>query len=295
MTKYWMALSSVAGVGSKTVQMLVSRFGSPKEVFSAPVTEIARMPRLDLPLAREILDAGKRLAEFERFIAWRLESGIQVLCPDSHEYPDLLKITADFPPILYKSGAHLPKTEPTVAIVGTRSPTFRGLVAAEKMAEWLVRRGVTVISGLARGVDTAAHRGALKGGGKTVAVLGSGLKVVYPRENYQLANDICVSGAIISECHPNEGVSGRRLIQRNRIISGLSLGLILVEPERGSLNAARWALRENRRIFLYGSDSDALPPPLSEAVSIIYEIDGLDTVMDRLYMTEKMDDQMDLL
>lgn len=295
MTKYWMALSSVAGVGSKTVQMLVSRFGSPKAVFSAPVVEIARMPRLDLLLAREILDAGKRLAEFERTIAWRSESGIQILCPDSHEYPDLLKITADFPPILYKSGGSLPKTEPTVAIVGTRFPTFSGLVAAEKMAEWLVRRGVVVISGLARGVDTAAHRGALKGGGKTIAVLGSGLKMVYPHENYQLADDIRISGAIISECHPNEVVSAQRLIQRNRIISGLSLGVILVEPKRGSLNAARRALRENRHIFLYGSDSSILSPPLSQAVSIIHGIDGLDAVMDRLYITENMGDQMYLL
>jgi len=295
MTKHWMALSSVTGVGSKTVQMLVSRFGSPEAALAAPVAEIARISRLDLLLAREIVDAGKRLAEFERLIAWRSEAGIQVLCPDSHEYPDLLKITEDFPPILYKSGASLPKTEPTVAIVGTRFPTSSGVEAAGKMAEWLVSRGVTVISGLARGIDTAAHKGALKGSGRTVAVLGSGLKMVYPRENCQLADDIRISGAIISECHPNEVVSGQRLIQRNRIISGLSLSVILVEPKRGSLDAARRALRQNRRIFLYGSDSSALPPPLSEAVSVIYEIDGLDAVMDRLSVTENTGEQMHLL
>lgn len=295
MTEYWMALSSVNGIGPKTVRMLVSRFGSPAAVFSAPVVEIARMPRLDLPLAREIIGARKRLAEFERLIAWMSETGIQVLCPDSCEYPNLLKTTEDFPPVLYKSGARLTGDGPTVAIVGTRSPTSNGAEAAEKMAEWLAGRGVVVVSGLARGIDTAAHKGALKGGGRTVAVLGSGLKMVYPRENRQLVEDIRVNGAIISECHPNEVVSGQRLIQRNRIISGLSSGVILVEPRRGALNTAERALSQNRRIFLYDSDNSELPGALSEAASVIYEIDQLDAVMDRLHGTENRSGQMRLL
>ena len=295
MIKHWMALSSVGGVGPKTVQMLVSRFGSPEAVLSAPVVEIARMPRLDLLLAREIVSAGERLTEFERLITRMSETGIHVLCPDSCEYPDLLKLTADFPPILYRSGARLPAAGLTVAIVGTRSPTSGGAEAAEKMAEWLANRGVIVVSGLARGIDTAAHRGALKGSGRTVAVLGSGVRMVYPRENLQLADDIRVNGAIISECHPNEVVSGRRLIQRNRITSGLSLGVILVEPRQGALNTAKRALRQNRRIFLYDSDDSALPTWLSETASVIHGIDDLDAVVDCLYPAEKKGDQMRLL
>ena len=159
----------------------------------------------------------------------------------------------------------------------------------------MASRGVVVVSGLARGIDTAAHRGALKGNGRTVAVLGSGLRMVYPRENRQLVDDICINGTIISECHPNEVVSGQRLIQRNRIISGLSSGVILVEPRRGALNAAKWALKQDRRIFLYNPDDSVLPPLLSETASAIHGIDELDAVIDRLHTAEKKGSQMRLL
>jgi DNA processing protein len=157
MTKYWMALSSVRGVGPKTARVLVSRFGSPERVLSAPVIEIARMLQSDLRLAREIVGLKRKLVGFEKLIAQMSKVGIDVLCPDSGEYPRLLKLTEDFPPILYKRGMELPKDEATVAIVGTRFPTPTGAEAAERMAEGLAERGFVVVSGLARGVDTAAH------------------------------------------------------------------------------------------------------------------------------------------
>jgi hypothetical protein len=120
--------------------------------------------------------------------------------------------------------------------------------------------------------------------------------MVYPRENFQLANDICVNGAILSECHPNEVVSGQRLIQRNRMISGLSLGAILVEPKKGALNTAEWALRQNRYVFLYHpGSSSVLPRSLSEAVFPIYGVDELDAVADRLRTAGDEGGQMRLL
>ena len=124
--------------------------------------------------------------------------------------------------------------------------------------------------------------------------------MVYPRENYQLARDICVKGALLSECHPNEVVSGQRLIQRNRIISGLSLGMILVEPGNGAINAANWALKQGRDVFIYEPCSEiALPQPLSEIISPIIspinKIDELYAVVDQLKMPKSGDNQMCLL
>lgn len=296
MTKYWMALSSVRGVGPKTVRALVGRFGSPERVLSAPVIEIARMPRSNPQLAREIVGAKGKLAGLEKFIAQMSKVGIDILCPDSSEYPRLLKLTDDLPPVLYKRGVGLPNDEATVAIAGTRFPTSSGAEVAGRMAEGLADRGFAIVSGLARGIDTAAHRGALKAGGRTLAVLGSGLRMVYPRENCQLANDICVNGAILSECHPSEVVSGQRLMQRNRIISGLSLGVILVEPKSGALNTAERALRQNRCIFVYDPEGGSvLPRWLSEAAFPIHRMDELDAVADRLRTAENGGGQMHLL
>ena len=296
MTKYWMALNSIRGVGPKTVHRLVSRFGSPEEVLSASPFEIARMLRLDLRLANEIVGVKGRLPDFENFIAHTSAANIKVLCPDSPEYPPLLKLIGDFPPILYRKGAELAKDETSVAIVGTRSPSPGGARAAETMAKWLAGRNIVVVSGLAKGIDTAAHSGALKAGGKTLAVIGAGLKMIYPRRNYQLARDICIKGAVLSECHPNEVVSGQRLIQRNRMISGLSLGVILVEPGNGAINAANWALKQGRDIFIYSPRGEvALPQPLAKAVSCINGIDDLCAVVDGLQMPKNRNDQMYLL
>lgn len=251
MAKYWMALSSVRNIGAKTVHMLVERFGSPENVLSAEAHEIARLTRLNLELAHKIVRVRKDLAKFEKLISAMSKRGIDTLCPNDCEYPHLLKLIDCHPPILYRKGVALSKEEPTVAIVGTRFPTTGGIESAEKIASILAGRGFVVVSGLAKGIDTMAHRGALKAGGRTLAILGSGLNMIYPRENRRLADSIYSSGAVFSECHPNELVSKRRLIQRNRIISGVSLGVILIEPEKGALNTAFWASKQRRRIFIY--------------------------------------------
>jgi len=250
-TKYWLAISSVNNIGIKTIQMLIRRFGSLESVFSASVIEIAELPRLNLSLAYEIIKAGEDLAKFEKFIQQMIKFGIQVICPDSPEYPKLLKFIKNYPAIIYKKGRSAFNDGMTVAIVGNRFPSEKGAKVAEKLAYELAKRGITIVSGLAIGIDTSAHIGALKGKGKTIAVLGSGLRNIYPKENRKLAQIIYKEGIVTSECLPNQTVSKGMLIQRNRITSGFSLCVILIEPERGSLNTACWALKQNRHIFLY--------------------------------------------
>jgi DNA processing protein len=247
-TKYWFALSRIRNLGAKTAQFLVSNFGSVEAVFSASFVELAGLRGLGSELAQEIVNAGENLAEDEEFIRKTTNSGIDILCPDNIEYPYLLNLIRDPPPILYKKGT-LPKADDkTIAVVGTRFPTNEGLMIAEEIAERLARKNVIVVSGLAKGIDTSAHKGSLNCGGKTIAVLGSGLNKIYPNENSGLAENICNEGSIISECLPHEIVSKGRLIQRNRITSGISLGVILIEPESGALNTAYWASKQNRYI-----------------------------------------------
>jgi DNA processing protein len=285
-TKYWLALSSINNIGAKTVQSLIKRFGSLESVFSAPAIDIAELPRLNSAIAYEIVQTGKDLAIFEKFIGQMLKLGIQILCPDNSEYPNLLKQIKYPPTVIYKRGKLSFNDEKTVAIVGTRFPSDEGKKIAERLAEEFVKRGIVVVSGLANGIDTSAHLGALKGKGKTIAILGSGLRNIYPQENRRLAQIIYKKGAVISEYPPNQNVSKGMLIQRNRITSGISLCSILIEPERGSLNTACWALKQNRDIFLYNPQGDyKFNKEFSQIQNkhlTIKDIDDIDIVLDRI-------------
>lgn len=285
-TKYWLALSTINNIGAKTVQLLIKKFGSLESVFSASVDDIAELPRLNLPLAYEIVQTGKDLANFEKFIGQMQEQNIQIICPDNSEYPYLLKHIKDPPTVIYKRGKLSFNDEITVAIVGTRFPSEEGKKIAERLAKELVKRKIVVVSGLAKGIDTSAHTGALNGKGKTIAVLGSGLINIYPQENRKLAQRIYKKGAIISECPPDQNVSKGMLIQRNRITSGISLCSILIEPERGSLNTACWALKQNRDIFLYNPQGDyKFDKEFSQIQNkhlTIKDIDDIDIVLDRI-------------
>ena len=270
--KYWMALGSVRSVGAKTAQRLVDAFGSPEGVISASVDDISRLPKISSKLAYEIIEKRNDLKRFEKLVAWMSNIGIKVLCPDNAEYPYLLKLTQDPPCILYKKGAELPNNKPIISIVGTCYPTSEGIDIAEKISSKLSGDGFVIASGLARGIDTAAHKGAINANGKTIAVIGSGLKKIYPKENCHLAEEILNNGVILSECHLNEIVSKQRLLQRNRITSGIASAIILIEPESGSLNTAQWALKYGRPVFLYGNQKNSV----SFSHDFLYHIDGLD-------------------
>jgi DNA processing protein len=292
--KYWLALNSVTGIGAKKAWVLAKRFGSCRNVFFADIVDIAGILGGDFHMAKQVLKAGEDLDKFQKFTEALQKNGIQTLCPEDLEYPDLLASIDNPPPVLYRRGKPLDNKGIYAAIVGTRSPTRDGLKTAEYLAMQLAKKGVTIVSGLAKGIDTAAHRGTLKAGGRTIAVLGSGLKEIYPKENRELAERICRDGTVVSECHPNEGVSSKGLIQRNRITSGLSHGVIAIEPGRGTMNTVQTACKQNRHIFLYKSQK-----PVNHFNSFIYkpidfEIDQIDLIYKTLQNPRNVNEQLEI-
>jgi DNA processing protein len=248
----WLRLRSVSGVGNLIFRRLVDRFGEPAAVFEAPRAALLTVegitPRLVTNL-RQHARAGDRSSEQELQRALRM--GCHIVTQADPRYPERLLQIADPPPYLYVYGtsAAFPVC---IAMVGSRNATAYGLSTTRRLSRDLVRQGITVVSGLARGIDTAAHEGALQGGGRTVAVLGSGLAQIYPQENEELCHRIADGGgAVISEFPLETGPDPHHFPQRNRIISGLSLGTVVVEATRrsGSLITARMALEQNREIF----------------------------------------------
>lgn len=200
--------------------------------------------------ARAAVDPDAEMQKIER-------EKIGVLLRPMPDYPRLLAKIPDAPPVLFIRGRIVPEDEVAVAVVGTRTASPGGIAAAESLAASLSSQGVTIVSGMARGIDTAAHRGALTAGGRTIAVLGSGLDVVYPPENNGLFEEISGHGAVISEFALGTGPLQMNFPARNRIISGLSLGVVVVEAARdsGSLITAGHALEQGREVF-------AVPGPI---------------------------------
>jgi DNA processing protein len=190
------------------------------------------------PMAEEILD-------------WARREQCRILIRGEADYPLLLNEIYDPPLVLYCRGQMEILSKACVAVVGTRRPTFYGLQAAQGLAYDLAKRGVTIVSGLARGIDAAAHRGCLEAGGRTAAVLGCGIDIVYPREHRQLMTRIGETGAVLSEFPPGTSPAPQNFPVRNRIISGLSLGTVIVEAREysGSLITARLAMEQNREVF----------------------------------------------
>ena len=182
---------------------------------------------------------------------WGTREGCRFLVRGNPEYPPLLEEIFDPPLVLYARGQMEPLGHPCVAVVGTRRPTIYGLQMAQGIASDLGSRGITVVSGLARGIDAAAHRGCIEGGGRTIAVLGCGIDIVYPREHRQLTQQILEKGLLLSEFAPGTSPSPQNFPVRNRIISGLALGTLIIEASEysGSLITARLAMEQNREVF----------------------------------------------
>lgn len=250
---YWLALASVDGVGIKRLNQLIARFDSLEKVFDASISQIACLPRFNALLASKILQAGKKLSNFQWQIDWLKNRGIEFSCVEDEQYPILLKEASDAPLVLCKKGNLKKISKRAVAIVGTRTPTKDGLAVTQQLAAILASEGFVIVSGLAKGIDTAAHKGAIDANGITVGVLGCDIQTIYPKENNQLANWICVDGALVSE-HPFDAqATSVNLIQRNRIISGLSLGTIVVEANEndGAMHTARFAQNQSRRVYAY--------------------------------------------
>ncbi len=255
-------LTMVPGVGPHTCRALLDHFGSAGRVLGASVETLKGAEGVGSKLADKIRHAR---ADFDPEV--ELEEcrkyGVHPVPPDSAEYPPSLKEIPAPPSLLYVQGSIQERDGLAIAIVGSRHCTPYGLRIAEKLAASLARVGLTVVSGLARGIDAAAHRGAIRAGGRTIAVLANGLSQIYPPEHEELAREVVAAGALVSETPMRQQPLAGLFPQRNRIISGMSLGVVVVEatPKSGSLSTAKHAMEQNREVF-------AVPGPVDSLASV---------------------------
>ncbi|MCA1633106.1 MAG: DNA-processing protein DprA [Acidobacteria bacterium] len=248
----WIALNMTPGVGPRAAAKLLERFGSAAGIFGALRSELERL-RLRPEAVESIALKDRHEAAAEELERLRALEGADVLVLDDGAYPPLLREIADPPVTLYVRGAWEACLDaPCVGIVGSRRCSTYGQNVALMLGRDLAARGVAIVSGLARGIDAAAHRGALEAGGRTVAVLGTGVDEVYPRDHRRLAAEILErGGALVSQFPLGTPPVAENFPYRNRIISGLSLGVLLVEAAEnsGSLITARLAMEQNREVF----------------------------------------------
>jgi DNA processing protein len=247
--QYWVAFSLVKGIGAVRFQALLDYFGDPQIAWGAPskaLREAGLSEKVieNLVQLRSSLDLNKVMHDLET-------KGISILLSSDVEYPKRLKEIDQPPPVLYKCGELLPEDEWAVAVVGTRRVTAYGRQVAEDVAGSLASQGITVISGLARGVDSISHQAALNAGGRTISVLGSGLDRIYPPENRQLAEKIIANGALLSDYPPGTPPEASNFPPRNRLISGLSLAVVIIEAGNtsGALITASFAADQGRDVF----------------------------------------------
>jgi DNA processing protein len=246
---YWIGFNRVRGIGPARLRALLDYFGSIEQAWHAPADALHeagldRRSLAHLVQTRKELDLSEELARIRR-------AGLQVLTWDDPRYPERLLAINDPPPVLYVRGELLLSDDWAVAIVGTRLATVYGKEAARRLSADLARSGVTVISGLARGIDVTAHQAALEAGGRTIAVLGSGLDVIYPWEHQRVAGQIAAHGALISEYALGTQPDASNFPPRNRIISGLSRGVVVIEAgdRSGALITATFAAEQGRDVF----------------------------------------------
>jgi DNA processing protein len=254
-------LSMVAGIGPRLFARLVEYFGNATAALDAAPSQLRSVEGIGPKLCSAIVRARDEIDAAGELAACR-EHGISLLARGEANYPAMLAEIPDPPTVLFMQGTLLPADGLSVAIVGSRHATRYGLEQAERLAGSLARAGLTIVSGLARGIDAAAHRGALAAGGRTLAVLGSGLLEIYPPEHADLAREVALHGAVLSEAPLRAQPSSGSFPQRNRIISGLSLGVIVVEAstQSGALITARLAMEQSREVF-------AVPGPVDSRMS----------------------------
>ncbi|MFC1558666.1 DNA-processing protein DprA [candidate division KSB1 bacterium] len=245
-----LALSGVPDVGPMKIRNLIERFGNPEKVFNASKNELQTVDKISNKTANNI-----KTFDRETFASGQLKilekTKSKIITFWDNEYPENLKNISDPPLFIFVKGDILPEDKSAISIVGSRKASVYGKIAAGNISRELAERGITIISGMAHGIDTIAHQGALKANGRTMAVLGCGIDIIYPKENKKLYEQICENGAVISEFPFRTKPEPGNFPRRNRIISGLSLGVVVIEAaeKSGALITAHLALEQNREVF----------------------------------------------
>jgi len=301
----FLILNMTEDLGSVRTLALLRHFGSPDRIFNARANELTCVTGIGEKIAFNLTQAIKG-ADFKKEMDLIRKHRIKVITFLDNDYPKNLKNIYDPPMVLYVKGNVLPQDDLAVAIVGSRLASFYGIQQAERFAFELASRGITIVSGLARGIDSSAHKGALKAKGRTLAILGSGLLNVYPEEHKALAEEISENGAVISE-FPMATIPDRgNFPKRNRIVSGLSLGVVVVEAAKksGALITSDIAMEEGRDVFAVPGKIDSITSKgtnklikqgakLTETVGDILEELGIEasgsTGRDRSILSSKLD------
>jgi len=250
------ALLNISGIGPSRARRLIDHFGSPAQAMSASLKDISQVQDIGPKTAQNIVESSPDYNFADEQIKKAKDSGAKIMTYWDEDYPPLLKAIFDPPLLLFIEGDTSIISAPAIAVVGTRLPSQYGAAQTRKIVAGLVGSGLTIISGMARGVDSIAHKAALESGGKTAAVFGCGLDKTYPPENEKLRKDICENGAVITEFPFGTMPNAPNFPQRNRIISGLSLGTLVIEAgeKSGALITAKYALDENREAFALPGD-----------------------------------------
>ena len=300
----WVGLFWAARIGPACFLRLLGRFGSAQAVIEAD-RQALEAPSLKLDegqIDSITADAAKRLETIPEEIDALGNDGIRVICSFQPEYPARLRDAANPPPVICVRGELDFADDLGLAIVGTREPTREGLRVAREVAAACAERGITVISGLARGIDSAAHQGTLEAGGRTLAVLGSGIMRIHPRRNVRIAAEIAESGALISALPPDASPTGARLMARNRLISALARGVLAVESTNtgGTLQTVRDARKQGRLVF--ACDWQGAKPQaegtrglIAEGAEPILGADAIDVIEEMLLCHSPRPDQQTLL
>ena len=265
--EYIIALREAPGIGSRRFFEIIRHFGSAKAALSAPPEGIAEVQGISSRQASGISEAITKINEVRAFLSGLDSRGIGVVTFFDETYPCLLKNIDDPPPILYVKGSLLPEDRVGVAVVGSHRASDSGKKMAFKISQSLAREGITLISGLALGIDTAAHLGALKGGTRTLAAIGSGFDRIYPLENRSLADEIVREGALLSEYRSDTEVTVGGLLARNRIVTGMSLATVVVEAlliASGTMDAARRAISQGRRLYVLKWNDGSVKDEIAE-------------------------------
>ena len=280
-TKSLIHLNLIPGIGNHTIRRLLAAFGSAEKSLAATSEELAQIDGLTPDVRQQLID-GRSHAPLAQELELIEQHQCHIVTINDDAYPPLLKQINDPPVLLYIIGEFPLQDAPSIAIVGSRSPTEYGKTISHQLSHQLAERGITVVSGFARGIDTCVHRGALEAGGRTVAVFGCGLSIIYPETNRALATEIIESGALISEFPMTMPPRGNNFPRRNRVISGLTLGTLVVEASdrSGSLITARHAADQGREVFavpgqIFSNVSRGTHSLINQGATLINSVDDL--------------------